>query len=107
MLLISISLTGCGANKFQERLNEAFKTKTQAGLVDQALEATRDLPDEPVECKDPPWERSGVKVGDRQDVAVKKTDNALFRQNLRFRRCANWWDDYREILTEQGGDLTQ
>ncbi len=42
--------------------------------------------------------RSGVQIGDRLDVALRKTDNALARQHTRVDGCAAWFDELRDAL---------
>lgn len=76
------------------RLAAAGRTQAEAGLVGEALEAGRDLPLLPADCRK--QERSGVHDGDRLDVALVKTDQALGRANARVRRCAAWHDGLRE-----------
>lgn len=82
-------LTGCATSN-QTRINEAAKTKVAADLVDQALTAARQKDPLPGDCR--VWQRSGVKDGDRLDVALLKTDQALTQANLRVRRCADWYE---------------
>ena len=91
-LWTALSLSGCVASD-QARLNAAFRTGAEAGLVDQALETTRALPTYPDDCRR--WQPSGVREGERLDAALLKTDQALTQANLRVRRCADWYDGLR------------
>ena len=78
-----IFISGCATP--EQRLTDSAKVKAQ-------INAGRYLPEFP-----PDWRlraRSGVKIGDRADVALLKTDEALSRQNGRTRRCVDW---YRRI----------
>lgn len=56
--------------------------------------AERTLPDLPEECRI--LSRAGVRVGDRQDVAVLKYDAALSRQHGRTVYCAEWFDQLQK-----------
>lgn len=74
--------------------------RTQASQVAQALgavaderETGRQIPDYPPECRRK--HRSGVAGGDRQDVALVKTDNALWRHQRQTDVCAAWFDDWK------------
>lgn len=66
---------------------------------DQALEAAQRqgelnaqrYPPLPEDCRR--QERSGVRLGERLDVALIRTDQALGRANARAARCAAWYDD--------------
>lgn len=89
LLSLAISLMGCGANS--KRLAEAFRSKEQAqadqraaALVDDAL-AVSTLPKQPAECGT--RIRSGVEASDALDVALEKTDTALYKANNRIARC--------------------
>ena len=75
----------------EDRLRAAGTIQAEAGLVDTAIEAARQLPDLPADCTT--REASGVRKGDRLDVALVKTDRALGRANARVRRCAAWYGD--------------
>lgn len=90
--LMTASLTAC--QTADGRLAAAGRTQADARLVEQALEAGRDLPPLPADCRKA--ERSGVRDGDRLDVALVKTDQALGRANARVRRCAAWHDGLRK-----------
>lgn len=87
-------LSSCATVNPKDRINEAARQEAQAGQVDQAIEATTQLPDQPGDCKRN--ERSGVTDGDRLDVALVKTDRALSRANGRVQRCANWYEDLKK-----------
>ena len=86
-------LAGCATSDAGRRLGDAAQTQAQAGLVGEALDATRDLPPQPQDCSR--QERSGVRSGDRLDAALVKTDNALTRANQRVRRCHEWYNGLR------------
>ena len=90
-LSMLISLSGCAT---LDRLLRATRVQAQAELVPQALEVNRPLPDMPADC--PAREISGVKVGDRLDVALIKTDAALSRANAKLGRCAGWYGDLQK-----------
>ncbi|MFC6488043.1 hypothetical protein [Nitratireductor sp. GCM10026969] len=79
----------------------AGKRQADAGLVEQAIESARQLPDQPADCR--VREHSGVIVGDRLDVALIKTDRALGRANARVIRCADWYDDIKQQDHEERG----
>ncbi|MEP3892493.1 MAG: hypothetical protein ABJN52_00640 [Litorimonas sp.] len=51
------------------------------------------LPPLPADCRK--HARSGIKEGDRLDVALLKADDALTRQNARTTRCADWYEGVR------------
>ena len=51
------------------------------------------MPELPEDCRE--IELSGVVVGDRLDVALYKTDLALWSANERVARCAAWYDAIR------------
>ncbi|GAB4576668.1 MAG: hypothetical protein Tsb0019_01280 [Roseibium sp.] len=57
------------------------------------LEASRQLPDYPQDCRTK--ETSGVRVGEPLDVALLRTDQALGRANARLARCGRWYDGIR------------
>ena len=77
----------------EERLGAAGRMKAEADLVDTAIRALRPLPDMPADCT--AREASGVRKGDRLDVALVKTDRALGRANARVRRCATWYGELK------------
>lgn len=83
--LIALSLAGCEATK--SRLDRAAR-------ADGELIATRVLPEWPGYCRD--HTRSGVREGDRLDVALLKTDAALFAEHERTDACAKWYDELRD-----------
>lgn len=88
-LLMVIFLTACGPNS-REQIAAAAKARAQ-------IEAAQSWPDLPSDCRR--VSRSGVQAGDRLDVALLKTDAALSRQNARTRRCADWFDGVRPVVT--------
>lgn len=69
------------------RLNEAARNQGQ-------ILATRDLPEYPEQCRR--IVRSGVNVGDRLDVALLRTDNALTLHQSLTRECAAWYDELKD-----------
>ncbi len=89
LLLALSSLTSCGTDR--KRLTEAFVSKERAQadqraaeLGDQAL-AVSNLPKQPAECGY--RVKSGVEASDALDVALEKTDSALYKANNRLQRC--------------------
>lgn len=94
MTLVSLMAAFLNACQTAEgRLAAAGRTQAEASLVEQALEASRVSPPLPADCRK--RERSGVADGDRLDVALVKTDQALGRANARVARCAAWHDGLR------------
>ncbi len=83
-LLTTISLNGCATAE-----KKALDAATKIG----ENEARKKLPKQPADCRRA--EHSGVVEGERQDVALIKTDQALGRQNARLRRCAQWYTTIR------------
>lgn len=79
----------------------AEQRATAAGRAMGELEAGRLMPPLPDDCRRN--ERSGVREGERLDVALLRTDQALGRQNARGRRCAGWYD---RIRSETAGGPT-
>ncbi len=71
-----------------------------AGAAVGGARAEQVLPDLPEDCRRLSY--SGVRAGDRLDVAVLKADAALARQNARTARCADWYDQLQAGL-QQGG----
>ena len=92
-------LSGCVTA--ESRIKAAGRTKAEAGMVDAAIRAARQLPDLPADCTT--REASGVRNGDRLDVALVKTDRALGRANARVRRCADWYGDLKARSGAPGG----
>ncbi len=95
MLSVLISAAGCATDK--ARLGKAAREKAKADvqsdtidLAEQERVASRALPALPAECRK--RERSGVDLGERVDVALLKTDQALTRANKRTVNCAAWYD---------------
>ena len=70
-----------------------------AGEAIGQARAQQALPDMPGDCR--AQERSGVRAGDRLDVALLKTDAALARQNARGARCAEWYEDLKSGIEVQ------
>ncbi len=66
----------------------------RAAEVRGQLEATRILPDLPGHCRR--LIRSGVRAGERLDIALLKTDAALAQQHKHTRICAEWYDELRD-----------
>lgn len=62
-------------------------------MVDQAL-AIHSQPELPADCRI--LEQSGVRVGDRLDVALLKSERALGRANARVERCAEFYDSIHQ-----------
>jgi hypothetical protein len=96
VLLILFLLAGCADGRFIK----AAEDKANAGQVSQALSVAdeerrvgRALPEYPDACRR--FHRSGVKVGDRLDAALLKTDRALARANGQIRECAGWYDEMK------------
>lgn len=89
-----ISLTGCATDR--QAIADAEDAKAQRDAVGQAVEIASQrapLPSLPADCKN--TEKAGVGDSDGVDVALKKYDNALGRQNSRTIRCARWFDNLR------------
>lgn len=82
-------LAGCGTDS-EKLLYRAVADTERAGVVDQALAAGRVTDPLPDDCRQ--RERSGVRSGERLDIALVKTDRALGRANDRVGRCAAWHD---------------
>jgi hypothetical protein len=74
-------------------LGKAVSLKTEAGLVSTALN-TQVFPVYPNDCRR--WQTSGVNEGDRLDLALLKTDQALNQANLRIKRCSTWYDGLKK-----------
>ncbi len=85
---MTLFLSACAGNSLERRLDQAARQQAEAeqlvGMVDQLGGGERLPADCDVE------ERSGVKRGDRQDIALRKTDAALHQANQRIRRCAKF-----------------
>lgn len=84
-----ICCAGCATNDRLERLRDASAEQAVAALPVE-------LPDLPPDCR--LRARSGVVEGDRLDVALLKTDQALSRQNGRTKRCSAWYETLRDDL---------
>lgn len=89
MLALSTALFSSGCEHLDKRLVQASRTAAEAGLVDQAL-AIRSHPALPADCRI--REQSGVKAGDRLDIALLKSERALGRANARVERCADFYE---------------
>jgi hypothetical protein len=87
---MAILLSACASAG--DRLGRARGEEARADLVDEALGVAA-LPDLPADCRR--REASGVKVGDRLDVALLKSERALGRANDRVTRCAGFYDEVR------------
>lgn len=87
-----LSLAGCTTDR--ARLNAAAATQGDASVTAQAITQARRVPSQPKDCG--AREHSGVRVGDRLDVALVKTDAALSRANAKGRRCAGWYEDLKQ-----------
>lgn len=97
MLALSTALLSSGCASHGERLGAAKSEIARADLVDQALSAHQ-LPDLPADCR--VKEVSGVKEGDRLDVALLKSERALGRANARVERCAEFYDSIQDRPNE-------
>lgn len=75
-----------------DRLGVARGEQERADLVDEAL-AHPPLPELPADCRR--TEPSGVRVGDRLDVALLKSERARGAANARVVRCAGFYDEVR------------
>ncbi|MBT9383346.1 hypothetical protein KM176_05695 [Pseudooceanicola sp. CBS1P-1] len=75
-------LTFCASCGVGDPLQDAARRKAQA--------APLQLPDLPSACREKIG--SGVQLGDRLDVALRKTDHALVRQWARVDDCAAWFE---------------
>lgn len=95
MASISFSLMGCATSE-RARLADAKRAQAAAEATRAAITEAAKVPDKPEDCRIN--ERSGVKLGDRLDVALLKTDRALGRANARIDRCWAWDQDYRKGL---------
>jgi hypothetical protein len=90
---IPVFLTGCATSDL-DRLTSAKVTEAQIANVEAMIAEARRVPDYPADCRK--LERSGVRPGDRLDVAVLKGDQAIGRGNARAQRCAAWYDALRK-----------
>ena len=91
VLLMTGFLSACAG--IEARLDAASEAQGQ-------LEASRNLPEWPERCRQ--IIRSGVRDGDRLDVALLKTDAALVRQQELARVCSRWYDELREGFGDTG-----
>lgn len=90
-LLMTTSLAGCAAG----RIAESAGQRAAAEQVGGAIKAVTALPENPADCA--VRERSGVRLTDRLDVALLKTDQVLTRANTRISRCDVWYKKLREV----------
>lgn len=84
-------------------LSGCITAKKQALLAAKAageLQASNTLPNYPSECRR--LMRSGVRDGERLDIAVERSDIAIGEQNKRTRRCAAWYDNTKKAYAEIG-----
>lgn len=89
---IPVFLSACGQT-------DGARIQAAGEAVGEAR-AEQVLPDLPDDCRRLSY--SGVRAGDRLDVAVLKTDAALARQNARTSRCADWYDQLKAGLQHDG-----
>lgn len=94
MLIASIAGLLAACQTANDQARDAAAREAAAKAVAPAIAATREIPPLPADCRR--TERSGVKEGDRWDVAVVKSDAAIGRLNERIKRCAAWHDGIRE-----------
>lgn len=92
MLALSTAILLSACASAGDRLGRARGEEARADLVDDALGVSA-LPDLPADCRH--REASGVKVGDRLDVALLKSERALGRSNDRVMRCAGFYDQMK------------
>lgn len=98
-LSTTLSLAGCATdNAFRDAaIATAVAEETGAaagGLVEGERAVGRDLPAYPPGCRR--THASGVKPGDRLDVASLKADTALGNANAQITACARWYDKVRD-----------
>ena len=91
-------MTSCQTNedRFAQASAEAERARQEqatAPLVGQALDLSRNIAPQPVECGY--RIRSGVQEADRLDVALTKTSDALYRANNRLVRCYRFNEQIR------------
>lgn len=79
-------------------IDQAARDVARADVVDQAVAAARQLPEQPADCSK--TEASGVTGGERLDIAWTKAERALGRANSRVKRCAGWYDGLREGMAQ-------
>lgn len=87
---MTVFLASCATNKSRV---------IAAGKLSGEIEASKKLADFPTDCRSKA--RSGVRVGERLDVALLRTDQALTRQNNRTQRCAEWYDELKANIEGQ------
>jgi len=98
-------VVGCATAESQ--LNQAARDKAAAveersafAVAEEA--AKQPLPPLPDDCRRK--EYSGVKIGERLDIALLKTDAALTRANSRVLRCAGFYDEVKASREPGAGD---
>ncbi|WP_123628161.1 hypothetical protein [Phaeobacter inhibens] len=84
-LWTSVFCAACG-------LTDVDRVRAAGAAAGEVL-AERTLPLLPDDCRR--LSRSGVREGDRLDVAVLKADAALNRPNARTARCSGWYDQLK------------
>lgn len=72
----------------EQRMDTAARQGAEAKALGDMLDKLGAGEKPPGDCD--VEERSGVRRGDRQDVALRKTDAALYQANQRIRRCAKF-----------------
>lgn len=88
-LLMAICCASCGRGDAEGRLRSAAVRQVQFAPIQ--------LPEYPAACRHKIG--SGVAVGDRLDVALRRTDAALARQWGQVDDCAEWYDGLREGMS--------
>lgn len=91
-----LSLIGCADGRFVaaewERVS-AEQVSKALSVANEERRIGRTLPEYPDGCRRS--HSSGVKIGDRLDAALLKTDRALTRANGQIRECAGWYDEMK------------
>lgn len=92
-------LAGCATDKAKFATAEADKARAAQVEValasaEKSVQQARQMPLLPSECRRL-W-RSGIELGDRLDVAAKKSDIALGNANKQIAGCAAWYDRTRK-----------
>jgi hypothetical protein len=76
----------------------ADQVKAALAVADAERAIGRNLPEYPDSCRK--QHRSRVKLGDRLDIALVKTDRALAQANGQIRECAGWYDAFRKDISQ-------
>ena len=92
-LLTTLLLAACATDDAADRVNASAAIEADASLAVDAARRAAQIPDLPADCRR--HERTGVRVGDRLDVAALKGDQAVGRGNARIDRCSAWYDSLR------------